>query len=366
MRNNLLFAICIISSLFTWTGCSNKLDVIGTWEDLPVIYGLLNPVEDSVTYIRVEKAFLPPDQSANEVAQLPDSIYYNPNDIDVLLFENDVLVDTMKWTDLSAAGIVREDGVFSNSNYAYSTTWNFGGALPYRLEIHNKVTGKITKAYTETLNPSNYLILSPGTSKSLVLASYDILNDRYELGDIQCNWRIPDKSDLEEKVYDLKIHINYKEYEANTSVNGEPVITGTATCKTLTWIPYLKYLKRETGGIIRETLDAENFYQFLKRELSSVIGTNVRRCMVGIDVEVVTGDIELAKYIANRESLDNLVTGLYPPEPYSNIEGGLGVFSNIRSVSKTDYNLSSGSLDYLKDGPFTTDLGFTNAQCQCQ
>ena len=93
MRNNLLFAICIISSLFTWTGCSNKLDVIGTWEALPVIYGLLNPVEDSVTYIRVEKAFLPPDQSANEVAQLPDSIYYNPNDIDVLLFENDVLVE---------------------------------------------------------------------------------------------------------------------------------------------------------------------------------------------------------------------------------------------------------------------------------
>ena len=58
-----------------FNSCSNDFDLVDTWKDIPIVYGLLN-VNDSVQYIRVEKAFLDEETSALVIAQEPDSLYY--------------------------------------------------------------------------------------------------------------------------------------------------------------------------------------------------------------------------------------------------------------------------------------------------
>ena len=363
-RFNYLCLVCVLG-LLTWTSCSSELNVIGEWKDIPVVYALLDPVQDTPTYIRIERVYLPPSQSALEVAQIPDSIYYNPNDIEVLLYEDEILLDTLVWINLNAVGIDREPGIYSSVNYAYSTTAAIQGSSAYRLQINNKVTKKRFSATTQTMSPSNYILTSPSTSLPLKWVSYDTLNNTYTLRFIHCNWTIPNSSDNAEKVYDLHLDIHYKEYEVDLNVTGEPEIPGTAVCKTLRWTPLSNYLKYEQGGLIRKTLNAESFYRFLARELAPVNSTNTRRCMVDIDIEVVAGDVELAVYIAHRNSMDNLAAGLYPPSPFSNVNGGLGVFSNKRSTSKTGYALSEKSLEYLLLNEFTANLGFKQTQCQC-
>ena len=55
--------------------CSNDFDLIEDFQDIPVVFGLLSQA-DSIHYIRVEKAFVDPNTSALEIAQIADSIYY--------------------------------------------------------------------------------------------------------------------------------------------------------------------------------------------------------------------------------------------------------------------------------------------------
>ena len=83
--------------LIFFLSCSNDLDINAEWDDIPVIYSVLNSgsVNQSNTehFIRVQKSFLG-DFSASQMAQFEDSIYYNDNDIKIWvekMFNNQVI-----------------------------------------------------------------------------------------------------------------------------------------------------------------------------------------------------------------------------------------------------------------------------------
>ena len=70
--------------LLVFFSCENDLDINADWEDIPVIYSILDSgssYEDNTEhYIKVQKSFLG-DLSASQMAQETDSIYYNTGDI---------------------------------------------------------------------------------------------------------------------------------------------------------------------------------------------------------------------------------------------------------------------------------------------
>ena len=71
LRITTLFAIALIF----FTACKDELNTVEGWKDIPVVYGLLS-LNDTATYIRIEKAFVDPNKSAFDIAQIPDSLYY--------------------------------------------------------------------------------------------------------------------------------------------------------------------------------------------------------------------------------------------------------------------------------------------------
>ena len=120
MKNNLLFALFIFSMF--WSACSNDFDVTAPWRDIPVVYGLLNADED-VHFIRLEKAFLDPENSALSIAQVADSLYYENAIVQLERVSNgEIFTYTLQRVDGDAPGVnqPRDLGIFATSpNWLY-------------------------------------------------------------------------------------------------------------------------------------------------------------------------------------------------------------------------------------------------------
>lgn len=358
--------------LLTAGGCSNEVDVIGDWKEIPIIYGLVDLSNDSVTYIRIEKAYLPPNQSAYEVAQIADSLYYDPNDIDVVLYENGVVVDTLDRVDLTTLGIPKDPGIFADEvNYAYRTHHDFAKSVDvpylYKIEIHNKETGKIASATTMAINSGNsFAITAPSTSKPISWSSYNTFAQQYEFAVISANWREPEDAAL----YDMRILFHYSEFQVDLNQAGEPEIAGTRVCKTLEWTHTLSHSTLDdpsADGVVRRDMDGLKFYEYLAEKLTPITGTNVRRCAVNIDMLVDAAGDDFAEYIKTQRSNESLVGGLYPADPYTNVEGGFGIFSTRMRRERADLELDDRVAEYLNDASgVAAALGFKNYICPCQ
>jgi hypothetical protein len=81
------------------TSCNEDVDLIGDFKETAVVYGLLNQAE-TIHYIKINRAFIGPGNSL-EIAQIPDSNYFDQVDATVTEFVNDVqdrqwvLMDTL-------------------------------------------------------------------------------------------------------------------------------------------------------------------------------------------------------------------------------------------------------------------------------
>lgn len=402
------FLYLVIASIFASAfsvSCSNEVEVIGEWKEIPIVYGVFNPrpIDGSLPthYFRIEKAFLDPDTDAFVIATRADSLYYAAGDIDVYLYQyeivnpcNLILVDTLLRVDASDEGFDdRDSGIFAiTPNIIYKTTKQFSNARHFRLEIVNNKTGAVFNSYTKGLGVGpfddpgasyeDFSILSPAVSRSLKFVFYSEEVASWVFNDAQSvSWEEPNNG----SVYDLSIVFHYDEYEVD---NNNAEVPGTRVDKTITWNPVKNFLRegsverRELCAAVNANyytftssspnnfstssanLNGENFFSFLSRELSNVSGTNIRRCAGYVDIRVDAAGPELAEYIQARSANENLIGGLFPVDPFSNIENGLGVFTTKSYVQRKDYILDAEVLEYLNlpEG-ITGNLGFAETAC---
>jgi len=68
--------------------CNEKINLIGEFKETAVIYGILDQA-DSLHYIKINRAFIGPG-NAIEIAQIPDSSYFNQVDATITEFVNGV------------------------------------------------------------------------------------------------------------------------------------------------------------------------------------------------------------------------------------------------------------------------------------
>ena len=68
--------------------CSEKIDLLGDYQETAVVYGLLDHA-DSLHYVKITRAFIGPG-SAVDIAQIPDSSYFDQVDATVTEFVNGI------------------------------------------------------------------------------------------------------------------------------------------------------------------------------------------------------------------------------------------------------------------------------------
>ncbi len=370
MKNFILFVFLFCSVVFTHSGCSNEVDVIGVWKDIPVVYAILSN-DDSINYIRIERAYLPPNQSAYDVAKIADSLYFDTSEVKVSLFKV-VNTDTVPWpvplefVNLSDEGITRDSGIFADDPaYAYKMT-GYTDEREIILKIENFKTGNVFYAPTESVRSTS--------DDNLILSPAYYLNPTFK----PVKWREDDSNGDEvytflsvkllgngfASIYDYKFRFHYDEFQVD---NAGVKIPGTTVSKSVEWKAASDYIPFSPSQT-QVNIYGEAFYQFLAEALSDVTGTSIRRCVGELEVYVDGASESLRDYIVARQANEGFVGGLYPADPYSNVDGGYGVFATSDRIERKDRAtdprlmlMSDKSIDFIKSGDLTKNLGFNHA-----
>jgi len=329
--------IVIFISLFLFNACSNDLELAAPWKNIPIIYGVLNEV-DQVQYIRIEKAFLDEETNALELAKNADSLYY----ADALVqLERPSLNTTLTLERVDGAkeGIIREDGIFATDpNFLYKL--DLEGTPPLeggeRVRLLVLESNDQLLASTETTIVESFELVRGRPGDEINFSNYDRIT--------RISWRPTESA----AIYDAQFIINYQENEEGSSTE--------FVDKSVTWVIASNFLKESSDNQAQITIDikGEDFYAFLDGALEN---SNKIRKFVDMDFMVTAGGSELSEYIRIRQANTGLTSSQNTPI-FSNIEGGLGLFSSTAVARKEGITLTPASLDSLFSGFYTRDLNF--------
>ena len=334
--NHLLFLALLTGTLF-WSACETDFQLEGEWKDIPVIYAFLSQ-QDTAYYVRVERAFLEPGGNARDIAQIPDSIYYNDNEVSVKLerLSNGQIYDLVQ-VDGRDEGYIREGGDFANEpNYLYKLSRDeitLAGGMDFRLIVERP--GEET-----------------ATATSVIVDEVEIANlpitGVYQFGDFTRDTRVEWRATGETaRVFDLRLVITYRESEPNNPSN---LIT-----KEVEWVLDQDFEREEGISLQSFRFPNESFYTFLASNLEPIEG--VTRKFDAINVKVTAAGQEIEDYL--RIAGANIgITSSQAIPVYSNVENGVGVVSSRFQVISEDLGLGADARDSLYNGVITKDLNF--------
>lgn len=323
-------------AVLVFGACSTDFELEAPWKDIPVVYGFLN-LQDTAHYIRVEKAFLEPGGNANSIAQIVDSLYYNPAQITVQLQRRSTGQRfTLQRVDGNAEGYPRQSGPFAQApNYLYkirASALNLVAEQDIRLIIErgNGLPSVIADA----------TVLGPLTPRPNLPA--DPLNLDYTRT-LVFLWDVP----VSGAIFDIRMNIHYREEES----------AGNFVLKTLEWT-----LKRDIEkAIATETslrfdqLKGEDFYRFVGSSLPNI--GNRRRIFDSVDIVYTAGGSALRELIRVEQANTGITSSQSIPV-YTNLSEGRGVFSSRTQARRTGITLNGPSLDSLRFGIHTRQLNF--------
>lgn len=309
------------------SACSNELDLVSDWKDVPVVYSLLD-ASDTAQYIRVEKAFLDPNTSALVLAQISDSLYYENITVNLI----DPLGEALPFDliDANLDGFQREEGIFANSpNYLFKRKTddiNFVNGGLYKLEVQREDNLPTVTAETHVLEPIEIKV--PNTQLTIRLQHESTFKVKWTSGE-------------EAKIFDVYLHFKYEESEPGNPNN--------LIDKTLTW---------RMGSNIEDdevSVDGEEFYQFIMSSLDPL--ENGIRIASSIEIQVDGAGEELQTYLTILEANSGITSSQELPV-YTNLSEGRGLFSSRYTALEIDYVIGANTRDSLVTGIYTKDLGF--------
>jgi len=157
MIRKVLTSLVVAVVLVVMGSCSTKVDLYDDYQDIAIVYGLLDHRLDT-NFIRIEKAFLGYG-NALEVAQNPDSCNYSGK-LDAKLIE----ILTNKELQLDTVTIHHKDtGIFyGNNQLVYYTTQRIIPQSRYKLEVV-KPDGTLVTSSTSIVGGESFKILTPNS-----------------------------------------------------------------------------------------------------------------------------------------------------------------------------------------------------------
>lgn len=316
--------------LLITASCTTDFDITGEWQEITVVYGLLNQNEDT-TFLKINKAFLGED-NALYMATIADSSSYF----------NDLEVSIEEWT-VSPPGDINGTPQNYLNTIAFDTTTLYpkeagqfyypkqilykaftGGKLNtnniYLLKIKNKKTGKEISGRTILVN--NYSITQPSNS-----IDFTNLNPSSPA-------RAKFKTGKNGRLYEARIRFNYKELET-----GNP----DTAFKSFDWVLTTIKSTELTGGELLE-ITYSNKYFFTLLEKNLVKDPKFSRFAGKTDFIVSAAADEFSTYMDVASPSNSLIQ---EKPDYTNITNGIGLFSSRYEV-KRSLKVLSTTIDTLK------------------
>ncbi len=327
MKNPGIKALALLG-LTVFQACETDFDITAPYREIPVVYGLLN-TSDSIQYMRIQKAFLG-EGNAFVMAQEPDSINYG-DILEVKLVEYGPQNQKLRTLSLVRDSSTRGEGLFPQSPlYLYRTTGDrLVAENNYELRIRNTVTDSVITSFSEVVDSIG--IISP----NFVTPIRFVTGQQYPV-----RWSVNDEGVL------YQFEIRFRFTETNTT-------TGVTTNRYLDWKFQPLGRTAAQSGEIRYEINGEDFFRFVAANLTAA--SNITRSAGTLDFNFTVADEEFNTYYeVNRPP-----SGLNQNIPtYTNISGGIGLFSSRLTQSVPNKLLDADTKNELIFGPHTSQLGF--------
>jgi len=348
MKQFLILFIGIILSGTFITSCNEKVDLIGDFTETAVVYGLLDKA-DSVHYIKINRAFIGPGNSL-EIAQIPDSNYFDQIDATITEYVNDV--QTRQW--------VLQDTIIENKEtggvfyaplqklyyFATSPSSPLNGNAIYKLHI--SVNGGEFEIDSET--PLVTGVTCPSADQANY--RYDFIDNDGGYSNNGLNVGSGTSS-----IISASLQVNFKEITMGSDT----------TMTSFNW--KLGETEIEQNSTRSFTMSGLTFYNLVKQHVTDNPSIN-RRQLYSVKAIITGGAEDLYNYMTVNQPSSSLAQS---KPTYTNLTatGGhrvLGIFSSrfTYSVEKLYINpfntslrmITKESVQVLCEGPITGDLFF--------
>ena len=316
--------------LLSISSCETDFDVNANWEDVTIVYGLIDPNEE-IQLVKINKAYLG-EGDAIEMASISDSTNYNPSDIRVTLYRIKEIsfnqYDTLSSVILNDTILEKDDGLFSIDNniiYTFSKPESFYNTNSiYSLEVINLSSGHMVTSKTEIINNFSFESLNSSFQWGLY---NDQLGDSLMFRTKTIEWTKSNNGEI----YQLDVLINY--IENNDTIS-------------LIWSqPLIEY----SSGNMTTKIKGNLFFDFLSSNLSN----NTTKQFLNLDLVMTVGTDDLKTYI----NVNKPFSGIVQERPaFSNIGNGIGLFSSRYTYDQINgIELNNSTLNYIID---ELELGF--------
>ena len=362
MKKVFLYISLTILITIVSTSCKNDLDVLAPGEESVSVYGILNP-NQSVQNIRINKVFLT-DGDLISAGQDANQINYGPGELHVTLqrFINGSTTPTLttvgnptrKEIVMTETVITTAGGAFNQSQRIWQTTDKLYGTGEYKLTVKIVSSGKEITSQNVVVDSvkSNSVLPFIASANYPMHGFYDLNNFPIQANAlitytaVTANAKIKFKSVYNAKLYDVVMRFHYK----NISITND------------TTLDYVDYnFSTQKISALDKISDLE--VQFLIDDFYSNLANEVPKKPTTALKSRVAHYMEYIIY-AGAESLDTFLqvnapsTTIAQDKPsYSNINGGVGIFS-ARSRSIITHDLSPSFIDKIACYSTTYSLQF--------
>jgi hypothetical protein len=300
------------------TSCETDFDVNAEWEEVTVVYGLLDAGDEMETQqIKISKAFLG-KMDALQMAQYADSINFKQGElaVKVIRVKDNGITDTIALEELPT---LRNEGVFNDSIivYTFENDDFLNSNSEYEILIKNIITGNEVSSTTNIISGFNF-DMGAGFPFGFIETWIPGSPSATKFSSTVVTWGNSTDYGVQ---YQIELIFNYN--ENNIAKN-------------------LIY----TSSVLEETnifeFEGEKFFNFLKNEL--VKDPLIERKFLSIDLIMTVGSEDLKTYrIINEE-----ITGIVQERPqFTNINNGIGLFSSRFTKTRKGFNIADRTFDYL-------------------
>lgn len=318
----LFFLIFILSLLFT--SCTKDVKILEDYKESIIVYGLIDPC-DSITYIRIERAFFS-EGNVLEDAQVQDSNQFTYK-LDVKLKQDN---QTITFDTITIFN--KDDGIFYAPKmlFYYAVTKDL---LNTTDSLHLEIFNPKTKEYT-----TSSIILHDG---DLIDFVYPVLSIAFE-----DEYYIQFESLANTRYYTLDLKFHYME-----QIPGD---NSTRRYDSIEWTfdPYFT-MNSDGGEHVKFYQWGETFYDLV---IEQVGPTEVLERFFGkVELRITSGDIILRNYFEANRPDNSIIGNQLQQYQYSNIKNGHGIFA-ARSGNGGEYILHLRTINRLINIP---NLNFT-------
>jgi len=324
--NENLYITLICLFLYMLSSCSEKVELVGNFEETAVVYGLLDQA-DTLHYIKITRAFIGPG-NALEIAQIPDSSYFNKVEATISEYLNGIL--KRKWL-LRDTILDNKDpnGVFyapEQKVYYFKTMpTGFNGVIqnstnPQMTSLNPQAIYKIDIVLNDgAFSVSGETELVRGITGSNIQNSNLNLKFADDVGEYKSTG-ITVSSTGNSFVLNTQLKIAFNEWENTTKLG-----------KSFIWNLGEADVQPSTSKVF--TANGETFYDLIKTNCTNN-SSITKRTFIGVTIKITGGAEELYNYIAvNKPS-----SGLAQSKPsYTNLtvtngKRVIGIFSSRQTV----------------------------------